>query len=75
MYQLVKRTVARPDIERNVNVHTFRATFAQRLKENGADIYRIKELLGYDDIRLTMIYLQMKPDELGQEYDKYYVDY
>ena len=75
VYQLVKRTVARTDIERNVKVHTFRATFAQRLKENGADIYRIKELLGHDDIRSTMVYLRMEPDELGREHDKYYVGY
>ncbi|SFF87546.1 integrase/recombinase XerD [Halopelagius inordinatus] len=75
VYQLVKRTVASTDIERNVKVHTFRATFAQRLKENGADIYRIKELLGHDDIRSTMIYLRMEPDELGREHDKYYVGY
>lgn len=75
VYQLAKRTVARTDIERNVKVHTFRATFAQRLKENGADIYRIKGLLGHDDIRSTMVYLRMEPDELGREHDKYYIDY
>ena len=75
VYQLVKRTVARTDIEPNVKVHTFRATFAHRLKENGADIYRIKELLGHDDIRSTMVYLRMVPDELGREHDKYYVGY
>ena len=75
MYQLVKRTVARTDIERNVKVHTFRATFAQRLKGTGADIYRIKDLLGHDDICSTILYLRMEPDELGREHDKYYVGY
>jgi site-specific recombinase XerD len=36
--------------------HTFRHAFATHLIEAGYDIWTVQELLGYKDIRTTMIY-------------------
>ncbi len=43
------------------HVHRFRHTFATNLLAQGSDVYKIKELLGHNDIRMTAVYLRCMP--------------
>lgn len=69
LLQAVKRIGERADVD-NVYAHRFRATFANRLRRSGADLYRIQQLMGHDDMRSTARYLTMDEDELRDEHDK-----
>lgn len=41
--------------------HQFRHTFAVNILNSGADIYKLKQLLGHKDIRMTCVYLRCLP--------------
>lgn len=69
LLQVIKRVGDRAGIE-NVYTHRFRASFANRIRKNGADLYRIKELMGHRDISSTVRYLKMDNDELREEHEK-----
>jgi len=46
---------------KNVNIHTFRHTFASYLIMSGVDLVTVMELLGHRDITTTMRYAHLKP--------------
>lgn len=46
---------------KNVNIHTFRHTFASYLIMSGVDLVTVKELLGHRDITTTMRYAHLRP--------------
>lgn len=74
LLQLVKRRARAAGIEQNVTVHLFRHYFATKMIENGADVSIVKELLRHDDITLTMKYLHISGETLGEQYDRYVDD-
>lgn len=43
------------------HAHQFRHTFAVNVLNAGSDIYRLKQLLGHSDIRMTAVYLRSMP--------------
>ncbi len=51
-------------IVRRVKVHTLRHTFSTDLLAAGYDIRQVQDLLGYTDVRTTMIYTHIvRPDQ------------
>jgi site-specific recombinase XerD len=52
----VHRAAKTANLQKRVNCHTFRHSFATHLLEAGYDIRTIQELLGHKDMKTTMIY-------------------
>ena len=49
----------RSDIEKHFTPHSLRHAFASHLLAIGVDIVSIQKMMGHDDIRTTMVYLQI----------------
>lgn len=54
----------------NTNPHTLRHAFAVHLVKKKTDIYRIQELLRHEDIRITLVYLQLDCSDLMDDVQK-----
>jgi len=52
----VSAAVRQAGLTKRVTSHTFRHSFATHLLADGYDIRTVQELLGYNDVRTTMIY-------------------
>jgi site-specific recombinase XerD len=55
----LRHTVKRVGITKDVSVHTLRHCFSTHLLEAGADVCRIKQLLGHTHIQSTTFYLHL----------------
>jgi site-specific recombinase XerD len=51
--------VEKTGINKDVTPHSLRRAFATHMLEDGADIFKIKELLGHSRIQSTMAYLRL----------------
>ena len=56
MQKAVAKVVRETRIQKKVNCHTFRHSFATHLLESGTDIRTIQSLLGHKNVKTTMIY-------------------
>ena len=56
-------------IDSKIHFHDLRHSFASNLAQKGVSLYVIKELLGHTDIKTTMIYAHLKPENLRNAVD------
>ena len=59
-----KRATRRAGIA-NLRFHDLRHDFASSLVQAGVDIHRVKELLGHKDLRMTIRYCHLSPENLS----------
>ena len=57
--KILKTALLKCGIEKQINTHSLRHSFATHMLENGIDIVTVKEQLGHSDIQTTMRYLQV----------------
>ncbi len=56
LQKAIKQTAGKAGINKRVNCHALRHSFATHLLESGYDIRTVQELLGHADVSTTMIY-------------------
>ena len=56
---VMRETLKKTSIKKDVNLHSLRHTYATHLLEEGLNIVTLKELLGHAEITTTMIYLHV----------------
>lgn len=54
------------DSRQRVVFHTLRHTFASWLVQRGIDLYKVKELMGHSDLKMTQRYSHLAPDSLRE---------
>lgn len=68
----VKSIAARAGIQRRITSHMLRHTFAAELREGGADLQTISELLGHAQLETTRIYAKARPDWMRRQLEKHH---
>jgi len=56
LQQVIKQSLVRTGITKNVTLHWLRHSYATHLLENGTDLRYIQELLGHNSSKTTEIY-------------------
>jgi site-specific recombinase XerD len=56
---VMRETIKKAGIKKEVNLHSLRHTYATHLLEEGLNIVTLKELLGHAEIATTMVYLHV----------------
>ncbi|MDZ7796992.1 MAG: site-specific integrase [Candidatus Marinimicrobia bacterium] len=67
-YHAIKKALEKVGLEGDV--HKLRHTFASHCVIKGVSIYEVKELLGHQDIKTTMIYAHLSPNTLRKAVNK-----
>lgn len=66
VWTLIKSLAKRANIKKSVSPHTFRHTLATHLKQAGADLNIIKEILGHESISDTIKYAHLDMTSLAK---------
>lgn len=61
------QALAKSGIQKDVSLHSLRHAFASHLLAMGVDLFSIQKLMGHDDIRTTMVYLQVNHHTLKKQ--------
>jgi len=69
---IVKESLKKAGIEKNITPHGIRHTFATHLLQEGAGIREIQELLGHKNISTTQIYTHLNVKKLKKDYDSFH---
>lgn len=68
----VKAIGQRAEIKRGVTSHMLRHTFAAELREGGADLQTISELLGHASTETTRIYAKARPEWMRKQLEEHH---
>lgn len=66
----IKEIANRAKIKAPVTCHVLRHTFATFALQRGVNIAAVSKILGHSDIRMTMVYLNMTPEMICQEFNQ-----
>lgn len=55
----LKRWILKAGIHKKITLHNFRHTYAVLILNKGTDIYTVKELLGHQNLKTTLIYAKV----------------
>ena len=72
IFLIVKDSVTKSGLKKNVSPHTFRHSFATHLVEGGADLRAVQDMLGHESITTTEIYTHLDKDYLRSTLEKYH---
>ncbi|MEX0686631.1 MAG: site-specific tyrosine recombinase XerD [Balneolales bacterium] len=72
IWKIVKKTALTAGIEKKVNPHTLRHSFATHLLEGGADLRDVQEMLGHVSILTTEIYTHVNRSFLHEVHKSYH---
>jgi len=59
-----KKYVIKAGLNKKLNFHSLRHTFASWLVQRGVSIYEVSKLLGHSDIKVTKIYSHLRAEDL-----------
>ncbi len=69
LWKILKEYVEKADIEKKITPQILRNSFAAHMIQNGADLKSLQELMGYEDITATQIYLTVSKNRIKEVYD------
>ena len=69
---IVKKSMKKAGIEKNITPHSIRHSFATHLLQEGAGIREVQELLGHKSISTTQIYTHLNIKKLKKDYDRFH---
>ncbi len=69
---IVKKSVRKAAIGKNITPHSIRHSFATHLLQEGAGIREVQELLGHENITTTQIYSHLNIKKLKKDYKKFH---
>lgn len=61
---IMREAIKKASIQKDVNLHSLRHSYATHLLEQGVNIVTIKELLGHVDIKTTLTYLHVAQNDV-----------
>ena len=71
IFTILREAARRAGIEKKISPHTFRHSFATHLREGGASIRQVQELLGHESILTTEIYTHLDDSHLRQTVEEH----
>ena len=71
IWKIVKETMKKSGIEKNIYPHTLRHSFATHLIQHGEDLRAVQRMLGHSDITTTEIYTHVDSAHLKKQIAKH----